>query len=306
MSLYNNISLMLSNNGLTGSVISSASSISGNAANHVASMMGGGELARAVSSIGGSMARNVVINQVNKHIPLETQRAINVGAGAVGDLMRGDINSAGLRILNSGLLNDVLPGMSGVAAQAMYWGRPTPLFGGITPAEARRIFETMQMVRYSKKNLFLVEVSSRLMGDWISEWFNLFATELDYAPNTISGDKRRVGGAVLDSPQSSEPVELRITTLDDQFGTIKRWYVNHHAATIAQDGTFGLPGGRMGYAIKFKIVHSFVTRGSAPYGAYEDIGWFRPSNLEYSLSRRDDNLQEIQMTFSQVDTFVKA
>lgn len=266
-------------------------------------MMGGGELARAVSNIGGSMARNVVINEVNKHIPLTAQRALNVGAGAAGNLMRGDINSAGLRALDSGLLNDLLPGMSGVASQAMYWGRPTPVFGGITPFEALQIFETMRSVRYSKKNLFLIEVSSRLLGDWVSEWFNMFATELDYAPFNLSGDKRRVGSAVLDSVQSGEPVEMRITTYDDQFGTIKKWYANHHAAVAARDGTVGVPNE---YAIKFRIVHSFITRGSAPFGAYEDIGWFRPSSLEVNLSRREDNLQELQMTFSQIDTFIEA
>jgi hypothetical protein len=288
---------------LTRSIISSASGIADSAAAQAANMMGGGELAQAVSKIGGSMARNVVINEVNRHIPIQAQRAINVGAGAVGDLMRGDINAAGLRILDSGLLNNILPGMSGVASQAMYWGRPTPLFGGIAPIEALRIFESMRGVRYSKKNLFLIEVSSRLLGDWVSEWFNMFATEVDYAPNIISGDKRRVGGAVLDLPQSAEPVEMRITTLDDQFGTIKRWYVNHHAATISQDGTVGVPND---YAIRFRIVHSFVTPESTPFGAYEDKGWFRPSNLETNLSRRDDNLQEIQMTFSQIDTFIRA
>lgn len=303
MSLYNNIALSLSGNGLTRSVTSTAENLSNGIGSQTSKLMGGGELAQAAGNIIGAMGRNAAMNEVNKHIPIQAQRGLNVGAGAVGDLMRGDINSAGLRILDSGLLNDILPGMSGVAAQAMYWNRPTPLFGGITPREALKIHNDMRSVQFSKKNLFLVEVSSPLMGDWISSWFNMFATELDYAPMTISGDKKRVGSAVLDSIQSSEPVELRITTLDDKFGTIKRWYEQHHNATAAQDGTVGTPSQ---YAIRFKIVHSFITRSSAPYGAYESIGWFRPSSLEISLSRRDDALQEVQMTFSQIDTFVKA
>lgn len=302
MSLYNNVSLLLSNRGLTGSAISTADSIANRIGNQAANMLGGGELAQAASKIGSTMTRNVVINEVNKHIPIQAQRSINVGAGAIGDIMRGDINAAGLRILDSGLLNDILPGMSGIASQTMYWGRPTPLFGGITPSEALRIYEDMRFTRFSKKNLFLIEVSSNLMGDWISPWFNMFATELDYAPFTISGEKRRVGSAVLDSVQSSEPVEIRFTTMDDQFGTIKRWYEQHHAATAAQDGTVGVPSS---YAIKFKVVHSFITRVSTPSGAYESIGWFRPSNLEIGLSRREDGMQEIQMTFSQIDTFIK-
>lgn len=305
MSLYNNVSQALSRQGTIGATISGASSITGDISKKAANMMGGGELAQAVSNIGGAMATNVVRNAINSHIPIEAHRALNVGGGVVGDLMRGDISGAGLPVLDSGLLNDFLPGMSGIASQVAYWGRPTPLFGGITPTEARQIYQTMRDIRLSKKNLFLIEVSSLAMGDWISERFNLFATELDYAPLTISGDKRRVGGAVLDSVQSSDPVELRITTMDDQFGTIKRWYEFHHAKTVAQDGTVGVPSGKEGYAIKFKIVHSFITRASAIPGTYESIGWFRPSNLEISLSRRDDAMQEIQMTFSQLDTFIK-
>ena len=302
MSLYNNVSEALSRQGRISATISGATSITGGISNKAASMLGGGELAQAVTNIGGAMATNVVRNAINQHIPIEAHRALNVGGGVVGDLMRGDINAAGLRVLDSGLLNDFLPGMSGIASQVMYWGRPTPLFGGITPTEARQIYQTMRSSRLSKKNLFLIEVSSSLLGDWVSQWFNLFATELDYTPLTISGDKRKVGGAVLDSVQSSEPTELRVTTMDDQFGTIKRWYEQHHAATVSQDGTVGTPSQ---FAIQFKIVHSFITRQSTPAEAYESIGWFRPSSLEISLSRRDDAMQEIQMTFSQIDTFIK-
>ncbi|MBL0011031.1 MAG: hypothetical protein IPP22_08640 [Nitrosomonas sp.] len=302
MSLYNNVSDALSSRGGIGAPIDGATSIASRISKGAADMMGGGELAKAVTNIGGAMGVNVVRNAINKHIPIESQRALHVGGGVLGDLMRGDINAAGLRILDSGLLNEYLPGMSGIASQAMYWGRPTPLFVGISPSEAKRIYEMMRYTRLSKKNLFLIEVSSSLMGDWVSQWFNMFATELDYAPFIISGDKRKVGGAVIDSVQSSEPVEMHITTMDDQFGTIKRWYEQHHAATVARDGTVGVPSS---YAIKFKVVHSFITRGSTPSGAYESIGWFRPSNLEVSLSRRDDGMQEIQMSFSQIDTFVK-
>lgn len=117
------------------------------------------------------------------------------------------------------------------------------------------------------------------MGDWVSQWFNMFATELDYAPFIISGDKRKVGGAVIDSVQSSEPVEMRITTMDDQFGTIKRWYEQHHAATVVRMALKAYQS----YAIKFKVVHSFITRAARHPGHMESIGWFRPSNLEVSV-----------------------
>lgn len=303
MSLYNNASHSLSRGGLTGSVIGGASSITNSIGRQAAAMMGGGELAQAIGSIGAAMGRNVVINEVNKHVPITARRGLNVGAGVVGDIMRGDVNAAGLRILDSGLLNKLLPGMSAAASQVMYWNRPSPLFGGITPTEALRIHQTMQSTRLSKKNLFLIEASSQLMGDWVSPWLNMFATEIEYSPYILGGDKHRTGSATIDSVRTGDAVEMRITTMDDQFGTIKKWYELHHSNAVAQDGTVGLPSM---YAIKFNIIHSFVTRESTLYGAYESIGWFRPSNLDISLSRREDAMQEVQMTFSQLDTFIKA
>ncbi|SEN72004.1 hypothetical protein, partial [Nitrosomonas marina] len=295
MSLYNNIAKTLSQKGAIGSVISGATNATNTIGQHAANMMGGGELAQAVSKIGAATATNVVRNAINEHIPIQAHRALNVGGGALGDILQGDINNAGLRILDSGLFNESLPGMSAVASQTRYWGRPTPVFGGITPTEAQRIYEDIRLERLSKKNLFLIEVSSELMGDTLWPWFNMFATELDYAPYTITGEKKRVGGAAIDSVQGNEPVELRVTTMDNHYGVLKKWYIAHHNFTASNDGTVGLP---YRYAIKFRIVHSFITEASIPYSAYEDIGWFRPSNIEYSLSRREDAMQEIQMTFS--------
>jgi hypothetical protein len=245
----------------------------------------GSKLAQAVSTIGTGMAKNAAM-----------------GLGIAGDLMGGDFENAGLRLLDSGLLRDLLPGMDGVVSQARYWGTPTPLFGGITPAEAKRKHDEIMATRFAKKNLFLIEVSSSLFGNgWNFDRFNLFATDVTYAPITISGEKRRIGSAAVDIVNSSDPIEMRITTKDDQAGTIRRWFAAHSAKVAGTDGTVGVPAE---YAIKIKIVHAFITRESNR-GGYEDIGLFRPANIEVDLSRRDDNLEEIQMSFTQLDTFMR-
>ncbi len=243
---------------------------------------------------------DAVRGALDRHLPAQARRAVSTGLDVAGDLMDGNWESAGRRLFDSGLLDSLVPGMGGLAAQTRYWGTPTPLFGGISPSEAKRIYEEFRNVELAKKNLFLIEVSSRLYGDF-SRRFNLFTTEVDYAPLILSGEKRRVGAANVDAVQSSEAVELRITTLDDKEGSIKTWYAAHHAAAAARDGTVGVPGL---YAIRFRIVHAFITQGSNQNG-YEDIGWFRPANLETALSRREDGLEEVQMTFSQVDTFMR-
>lgn len=303
MSLYNNIAESLSNNGLVGSVRSGISGAIGGVTDAAAQAMGGGKLARTVAGIGKSAAVNAGMNAVNKHIPVQAQRALQVGSGAAGDLMRGDWESAGMRVLDSGLLNKALPGFGGGAAsQVAFWGKATPLFGGISPAEAKRIYDEIRGQRLAKKNLWLLEVTSRLRDGSanLPDRFNLFATEVDYTPFNIAGDKSRIGGVVVDMPQGTEAVEIRITTLDDDFGSLKKWFANHHGQAAARDGTVGVPAS---YAITIRIVHSFISRDSNR-GGYEDLGLFRTGTLEVSLSRREDALQEVQMTFIQLDTFM--
>lgn len=301
MSLYNNIAESLSSNGLFGSLNSGLNSELGGIAGAASNALGGSKVAQTVTKMGQSMGSNAAMNLVNKYVPIQAQRMINVGSGAVGDLLQGNRDAAGMRLLDSGLLNNLLPGMGGVASQTKFWGGPTPLFGGISPTEAKRIYDEMRGQRLSKKNLWLIEVSSKLQGAGISSRFNLFATEVEYAPFTVFGEKRRVGGALVDAAQGNEPVEMRLTTMDDQVGSLKKWYAQHHAAVAAEDGTVGVPDS---YAITIKVVHSFITRDSNR-GGYEDIGLYRPANLDVSLSRREDGMQEVQMTFSQLDTFMR-
>ena len=299
MSLYDSVAASLSAQGLLGSLHSGAGSALGGAVAGATSAMGGGKLAGAVAGKLGGMASNAAANLVNKHLSLPAQWAMNVGGGAVGDIMAGNYEGAGLRLLEEGGLEKLLS-LAGGASQSASWSTPTPVFGGITASEARQILEEMGDQRLAKKNLFLIEVSSPLMGD-VSQRLNMFCTELDFSPLTISGEKRKIGSASVDIVQSADPVELRMTTLDDKLGTVKRWFEAHCMAAAAADGTVGVPGV---YAVKIKIVHAFITQVSN-WGGYKNIGLFRPANLEVSLSRREDALQELQMTFAQLDTFME-
>ena len=301
MSLYNNIAASLASGNLLGSIRSGISSTVGGAASQAAAALGGGRTVTALGTVGTNVATSAAEKLINDNVSQQAQRLINVGGGAIGDLMHGDWDAAGMRLLSSGLLNQFFPGASGIASQMAYWGTPTPLFGGISPAEAKAIYDRLRGEPLSKKNLWLIEtVSSPLHGD-IAERFNLFATEIEYTPYTVAGEKRKVGGSTIDVVQGTEPTELRITTLDDQTGTLRRWFKGQHSAVAAGDGTVGVPSD---YLIKFKIVHSFITSTSNA-GGYEDIGQFRPVSMDLSLSRREDGLQEIQMTFTQLDSFME-
>lgn len=288
MSLYNQVADTLSSGfDLNGTVRSGIGGI-GKAA---AQALGGGRLATTVARMGASAAQTAAQSAIRRAISPAALRALNVGGGMVGDLMSGDWEGAAVRLLGSGLAGSL-------AAQAAFMGMATPLFGGISPQEAQTIIDELQSQPMSKKNLFLIEAASSPLGD-MADRFNLFATELEYSPWTLSGEKRRVSGATIDVVTGAEPVELRVTTLDDEMGTLRRWFAHHLAAVVRQDGTFGVP---MEYAIKIKIVHGFITPASNR-GGYEDIGLFRPVNLDVNLSRRESAPLEIQMTFTQLDSF---
>lgn len=296
MSLYNDIANALSRQGLGTAIGGGVDAATGPMKNT------GSTFGNAVGGAVSGMARNAATGVANKYIPGNMQRIANAATGAVGDIMNGNIDNAATRIFDSGVLDGVIPGMSGIAAQARYWGTPTPLYGGISPREAKQIYDELRNNRYARKNLYLLEVSSKLAslpGD-VSGRFNMFAVDLDYAPYTITGEKKKIGAAHVDITNSADPVELRMTTMDDQDGFIKQWFAAHCAAAAAQDGTVGVPDK---YAISIRIVHGFITEGSNQ-GGYEDVGDFRPANMDISLSRRDQALSELQLTFVQLDTFM--
>jgi hypothetical protein len=298
VSLFSQIAETLANKSLANAVGGGINGALSGINNGIAQALGNGAFGRTVANLGTGIASSAATGLINSYSPVN-QQAFNAATGAIGDIMSGDFDAAGLRLLDSGLIDRFLPNASGVAAQARFWGTPTPLFGGLSPAEAKIIYDQALSTRYSKKNLFLIEVSSALFDD-ISSRFNLFAVDLEFAPYIISGEKKKIGAAHADLVNSSDPVELRVTTFDDETGFLKTWFATHAQKTAAHDGTVGLPAE---YAITIKIVHSYLSRDTG-FRGYEDAGLYRVANIDHSLSRRDDNLQELQMTFVQLDTFM--
>lgn len=297
MSLFNNVTQSLQKTGLMGAVNSGIGGLLGKASSGLAGALGGGALASTVAGMGEVMVGSAVQGAINEHVPPVVRNALNVAGGAVGDAMGGNWAGAGLRVLDSSVIDSLFPDNGGARSQSRYWSTPTPLFGGITPKEAKAIYEASRAESKAKKNLWLVEVVSGVGG---AERFNLFATEVEYAPHNIAGDKRRVGAATVDAVTGGEAVELRITTMDDAAGSLKRWFAAHAALVEHPDGTVGVPSE---YKIGIRIIHGVVS--SKQRVAYEDKGLFRPVGVEYSLSRREDALQELQMTFTQLDTFMR-
>jgi hypothetical protein len=251
-----------------------------------------------LGSMFGALGDSLINSAVSQFVPNEVTNQLDNISRIGGDVVSGDYLGAGRHLLNTGIADNVLGDFSGMAKQALFWATPTPMFGGLSPADAKALHKQSMGLAFARKNRFLIEVGSFLSGD-VSQRFNLMTSEISYSSATLTGDYKKAGAASVDSVQASEPVELSITVYDDANGTLKNWFNNHAKAVAAIDGTLGLP---FYYAIRIKVVHSFV---QSTFGAYEDLGLFRPQNMELSLSRREDALQELTMTFKQLDTFMR-
>lgn len=201
----------------------------------------------------------------------------------------------------------VVPGPAAFAPPSLYqptpWA-PAPLFGGLTLAQYRQLFADSAMTPKAWKNLFfvnIIEYTPSIESPGGAGGFNLFALDVSFAPNTAPGDAVAVGSANIDSLMSSERVELRISTLDDSRGSVKRWFMAKADQATHQDGTFGVP---KDYLVVIEITHMAPTNVGEKDARLRHKFLMRPSNIEIELSRRAPELEELQMSFVQFDTFV--
>ena len=236
---------------------------------------------------------------------------------AVGSMINGrnpadGIISAGLGMLQNrlgakigGRLAQELFNLFGPAGASL--DVPSEIVGGISLKDAKQIFDRTSQISYARKNLFFVSIVDVMMGDQnpletsMMAYLNLFATEVSYAPITIQGDPISIGSAVFDSLKAAERIEFRVTTLDDSQGTIKRWFESKSANVAHADGTFGRPSD---YLLKLNIIHAVIGDDvSGADAAFNREYIVRPGSIELDLSRREDGLEELQMSFVQHDTF---
>lgn len=276
-----------------GAIRTGASNIGG----RIGSLAGGGKLAKAVGQAGATMGGQAVSRAMHSHIPPNMRGAINSGAEALGQIASGDIEGGILTALESGIAGDVLGNLLGSqGSQGRYWSAANMLYGGITPSEAKRIYQEAVDTGRAKKNLFLLKVQSNLVGDYSHE-FNLFCTDVERGYGEVTGSKSRVGGALVDTLQQREAGTVRITTMDDRTGLLKRWFLDHVVAMAAHDGSFGVPSD---YAVVITLQHAFV----GEVDGFTSRMLCRAQSCESSLSRREDSMEELQMTFTQLDTFM--
>lgn len=179
---------------------------------------------------------------------------------------------------------------------------PAPLWGGVTLAMARKLFADAASESKAWKNLWHVSIKDLLPSKESPagpEKINLLAVDVSFAPFTMPGEAVPFGAAVLDKLAATDRVELRLTTFDDQAGSIKRWFYGKCDQAAKDDGTFGLPSQ---YLCEVQIMHMDLEGKASPKDRMTHRWLMRPANIENELSRRAPELEELQMSFVQFDT----
>lgn len=175
-------------------------------------------------------------------------------------------------------------GISGVA---------TPLFGGVSAAEARAIMREYAGIKIASRKLYKIEVEGG------GKLFQLLTTDISYSPVTIPSERHQIGSVSIDSVKTTEHVELRLTVFDNKKGKIKRWFDKTAAKVAHSDGTVGLP---VDYLVKIRILHAYFSDATNK-GGYENNYHMRPVSSEYELSREEGGPQKLNLVFTQFDTF---
>lgn len=301
MSLFNSVADSLAKKSVSNSISSGVTSALSGIADTIAGTLGGGSFGQAIGNIASDSVRNAATGLYNKLVPLRQQRLANLGGNVLGDILNGDFNEAGIDILNSGFLHELLPGMDSAGSQARFRSSRIRGFGGLTPDKAQQMHQAMRNVELARKNLWMLEVTSAIGGD-VFDHFNMLATSVEYSPAAVSGEKVQVGSASIDSVTTSDPTELSMSVMDDRDGTLRSWFTALCRTATPEDGTVTPPAY---YTVKIRVLHGIITEFGT-FGAYQNVGYFRPVSLQLNLDRSEDGLEMTQITFTQQDSFIKA
>lgn len=180
---------------------------------------------------------------------------------------------------------------------------PAPVWGGLTIEQAKQLHQVVARQQYARKNLWhvaIVDANPPAGCERAPGVFNLFAVDASLSPCTMPGESIPVGSAAVDKLAASERVELRMVVMDDEAGTIKRWFTGKCAQQAHGNGTFGLP---VDYLIGVTLHHMDVLAEGAR-GQFVQSYVMRCSNIDTELSRREQAMEELALTFTQFDTFM--
>ena len=245
----------------------------------------GGKLAQAALNKGTNLAVSEITRRVANPIMKLAQSADN----RLKNIARKGFKTFGLNAFD----NEV------IAHNALHH------MGNLSIWDAWQNYKLMNIDGLSHKNFFVLEINDRSNSAPSSNGnrhaqFNLLCTNLSFTSFDIQGEAVQVGAVELDKPSANAKTVLNLTVFDDEVGTIKRWAENKASMIAASDGTFLPPAY---YVFEVRIVFGSNIANSA---FYEQIYLMRVQTMPHELSRTEQGLEELQLTFTQTDTFMPA
>jgi len=192
----------------------------------------------------------------------------------------------------------------GIGAPA-YWA-PAQLLGSLTIEKQRKQFAEAAMLRRSWKNLFHIridELRASKESPGGAGPINLLAVDVNFGAITMPGEAVPIGGANIDNLSGSDRTELRLTTYDDERGSIYRWFAAKADQAVRTDGTFGIPAE---YLVVITVTQMTSTGEGDSKDRMRHRFLMRPSSAEVELSRRAAELQELALSFVEFDTFMES
>lgn len=131
--------------------------------------------------------------------------------------------------------------------------------------------------------------------------FDLLALDVSYGA-ALQSDHVQIGSGFMDRPTGTVPTEMQITTMDDEAGTLKRWFNGKLDQVARPDGLFGLP---WEYLVTIEVVQAIPSPDVPDYKlAYTKSLRMRAQSIQGDLSRREQAVAEFQLVLSQFDSFM--
>jgi hypothetical protein len=178
------------------------------------------------------------------------------------------------------------------------------LLGGIPLSEVETIYNEMRNTPFSKQNIWHVNIESVCPPSILKpvRHINMYVLDVNYSPYTIVGDATPIGSGNYDQVNQGERVDMTITTHDNIRGDVKKWMKQLAAETTHADGTFGYP---LDYLLRVTVTHAFTSPNSAESILLADQDTFimRLAGVEIAKDRRNDAMEELNISFTQFDTF---
>ena len=175
--------------------------------------------------------------------------------------------------------------------------------GNLTIAQIWQNYQLTNVDNLSRKNFYILEINDRqasqpTQNGAYHSLFDLVATHLSFTSFDIQGEAVQIGSVEAEKIGANARTILNLTVFDDETGTIKQWAQTKATTVAASDGTVMPPAF---YCFEVRIVFGTNIADSR---FYEQIYTMRVQTMPHELSRNEQGLEEITLTFAQTDTFM--